>query len=273
MNLCLVMQTEHGVSQRAACRALKLSRSAPYYRPVVKDDGPVIEAVSQHVTDNPGHGFSLLEQSFRAEGQPWGKTRLWRVYCELKLNFPRRGKKRLPERVRAPLAVPAHCNETWSADFMSDALWSGRRFRTFNVIDDFNRESLRIEIDTSLPAQRVIRALDELIEVRGRPRRLRLDNGPELVSHALAAWARQHAIELVFIQPGKPTQNAYIERFNRTYRTEVLDRYIFNSLTEVRTMTEDWRYRYNHRRPHRALGGLPPARYAMAESTTTSTSE
>ncbi len=273
MELSLVMQKEYGLSARRACRALRLSRSAPYYRPVVKDDEPVIEAVSNYVAENPGQGFFLLHQSFRAEGKPWGKTRLWRVYRELKLNFPRRGRKRLPERIREPLEVPVQRNETWSADFMSDALWSGRRFRTFNVIDDFNRESLRIEIDTSLPAVRVIRALDELIEVRGKPRRLRLDNGPELVSHALATWARQQGIELHFIQPGKPTQNAYIERFNRTYRTEVLDRYVFNTLSEVRRMTEDWRQRYNHRRPHRALGGLPPVRYAMAKSPTTSTSE
>lgn len=179
----------------------------------------------------------------------------------------------LPARIREPLLLPVLANHTWSADFMADALWSGRRFRTFNVIDDFNRESLRIEIDTSLPALRVIRALDELIELRGKPRRLRLDNGPELISQALADWAQRHRVDLVFIQPGKPTQNAYIERFNRTYRTEVLDRYVFTSLPEVRRMTEDWRHRYNHLRPHRSLGIVPPARYAMTESPTASTSE
>lgn len=266
MELLLAMQADHGLSARRCCRALGLSRSAPYYQPVVKDDGPVIEAISGYVTDNPGHGFGLLADTFRDEQAPWGKTRLWRVYRELKFNLPRRGKKRLPARIREPLEIPMQANDTWSADFMADALWSGRRFRTFNVIDDFNRESLRIEIDTSLPAARVIRALDELIEVRGKPGRLRLDNGPELISKLLADWARQHGIELVFIQPGKPTQNAYIERFNRTFRTEVLDRYVFNSLPEVRRMAEDWRYRYNHRRPHRALGGIPPARYAVAQS-------
>jgi putative transposase len=153
------------------------------------------------------------------------------------------------------------------------ALGSGRRFRTFNVIDDFSREALRIEIDTSLPSGRVIRALDELVELRGKPKRLRLDNGPELISHALAQWARDNLVELCFIQPGKPTQNALIERFNRTVRTEVLDRYIFNSMNEVRQMLEDWRHRYNHQRPHSALGGVPPARYAMAHSSTSSTSE
>ncbi len=119
----------------------------------------------------------------------------------------------------------------------------------------------------------MIRALNELMELRGKPKRLRLDNGPELISHALALWARDNLIELCFIQPGKPTQNALIERFNRTVRTEVLDRYIFNSMSEVRQMLEDWRHRYNHQRPHSALGDVPPARYAMAHSIPSSTSE
>jgi putative transposase len=119
---------------------------------------------------------------------------------------------------------------------------------------------------------RVIRALDELIEIRGKPSRLRLDNGPELISATRADWARNHAIQLSFIQPGKPTQNAYIERFSRTYRTEVLDRYIFNTVPEVRRMTEDWRHRYNHLRPHRPLGNIPPARYAVSQSLQPSTS-
>lgn len=265
MDLCLAMQTDHGLSARTACRALRLSRSAPYYRPRPRQDEPIIEAVSYHIADNPGHGFGLLYKTLRAAALPCGKTRLWRVYRELKLNRPRRGKKRLPARIREPLIVPQQWNETWSADFMADALWSGRRFRTFNVIDDYNREALRIEIDTSLPAARVVRALDELIELRGNPKRLRLDNGPELVSLALSQWADRHGIALTFIQPGKPTQNAYIERFNRTYRTEVLDRYIFNTLTEVRTMTEDWRQRYNQRRPHQALGDVPPSRYNVTQ--------
>ena len=156
-------------------------------------------------------------------------------------------------------------HHTWSADFMCDALWSDRRFRAFNI-NDFNRESLRIEIDTSLPSARVIRALDELVKVHGAPRRLRLDNGPEFISAALRIWAHRHALELLHIQRGKPTQNALIERFNRTYRNEVLDRYVFNRLTEVRRMTEDWRQRYNHQRPHRLLAGQSPVGYAVAQS-------
>jgi putative transposase len=145
-------------------------------------------------------------------------------------------------------------------------LWSGRRFRTFNVIDDFNREALRIEIDTSLPARRVVRALDELIEIRGKPAGLRMDNGPELISDELEKWARRHGIERRVIQPGRPMQNGLIERFNRTYREEVLNCYVFETLGEVRRMTADWITRYNEIRPHESLGNLAPRQYRMAQS-------
>lgn len=266
------MQTDHGLSARRADRVLCLSRSARHYRPRVRDDAPLIAAIEAHLKDNPGHGFGLLfDGALRPLG--WGKTRAWRVYTALKFNLPRRGKRRLPDRIREPLEIPLTANHTWSADFMADALWSGRRFRTFNVNDDFNRESMKIEIDTSLPSTRVIRALDELVEVRGAPKRLRLDNGPEFISAALQQWAQRHGVALVHIQPGKPTQNAYIERFNRTFRTEVLDRFVFTTLDEVRRMAEDWRDRYNHLRPHRSLGGLSPIHYAMAHSPSTSTFE
>lgn len=266
------MQTDHGLSARRADRVLSLSRSARHYRPRIRDDGPLIAAIEAHLKDNPGHGFGLLfDGALRPLG--WGKTRAWRVYAALKFNLPRRGKRRLPERIREPLEIPLAANHTWSADFMADALWSGRRFRTFNVNDDFNRESMKIEIDNSLPSARVIRALDELVEVRGAPKRLRLDNGPEFISDALRQWAQRHGVTLVHIQPGKPTQNAYIERFNRTFRTEVLDRFVFTTLDEVRRMAEDWRHRYNHHRPHRSLGGLSPIHYALAHSPSTSTFE
>lgn len=266
------MQTTHGLSARRADRALRLSRSARHYRPRVRDDGPLIALIEAHVKDNPGHGFGLLfDCALRPQG--WGKTRAWRVYTALRLNLPRRGKRRLPDRIREPLERPQVANHTWSADFMADALWSGRRFRTFNVNDDFNRESMKIEIDSSLPSARVIRALDELVELRGSPKRLRLDNGPEFISAALQQWAQRHGVTLVHIQPGKPTQNAYIERFNRTFRTEVLDRFVFTTLDEVRRMAEDWRHRYNHQRPHRSLGGLSPIHFTMAQSPSTSTSK
>ena len=243
------LMTEHGMSQRRACVTSGIARSTLRYRPTSRDDSGVITFIQAHMALNPRHGFGLLYDSARHQGKPWGKTVLWRVYCELRLNLPRRGKKRLPARIKQPLEAAGQPNQSWSCDFMSDALWSGRRFRTFNVIDEFNREGLRIEVDTSLPAARVIRALNELVEVRGAPLSIRLDNGPEFIADALAKWAQSKGIALNHIQPGKPTQNAYVERFNKTYRTEVLDCYVFDSLKEVRDMTADWLHRYNHYRP------------------------
>ena len=145
---------------------------------------------------------------------------------------------------------------------MSDALYHGARFRTFNVIDDHNREALAIEIDTSLRAPRVIRVLERLKEQRGVPDVLRLDNGPEFISQVLADWCKENGVAIRHIQPGKPNQNAYIERFNRTYRNEVLNLYLFRSLDEVREITSRWINEYNEQRPHDALGGLPPCVYA-----------
>ena len=148
----------------------------------------------------------------------------------MRLNIRRKIKKRLPARVKIPLATAESINHCWSIDFMHDALVCGRRFRTFNVVDDFNREALKIEIDLNIPAQRVVRVLDRIVANRGYTLKMRMDNGPELVSVALAQWAEEHGVMLEFIKPGKPTQNAFIERFNRTYRTEVLDFYLFRTL-------------------------------------------
>jgi putative transposase len=165
-------------------------------------------------------------------------------------------------RTPRPLVPPQIANQSWSLDFMSDSLLNGRSFRTLNILDDFNREGLWIEVDTSIPAERVLRVLDMLALWRGYPEQLRLDNGPELISKAMANWAAQHQVRLAFIQPGKPAQNAYIERFNRTYREAVLDAYLFSSIEEAQAISEDWLEEYNAIRPHDALGGLPPYQYA-----------
>uniref|UniRef100_UPI000365D49F IS3 family transposase n=1 Tax=Marinobacterium rhizophilum TaxID=420402 RepID=UPI000365D49F len=173
-------------------------------------------------------------------------------------NLRRKGKKRLPSRSPEPLAVPVQVNHCWSMDFMHDALRCSRKFRTFNVVDDFNREALAIEIDLNLPATRVIRTLERVVAWRGKPLKVRVDNGPEFISLALAEWAEYNNVVLEFIEPGKPTQNSYIERFNRTYRHEVLDFYIFSTLTEVRDITEKWLIEYNDERPHESLDDLSP---------------
>lgn len=144
---------------------------------------------------------------------------------------------------------------------MSDALWCGRRFRTFNLIDDYNREALTIDVDRSLPAGRVVRALDRAAAWRGYPKKLRVDNGPELTSVRLADWADDNDVELEFTEPGRPMQNGFVERFNRTYRTEVLDLYIFKKLKEVQEITDNWVIEYNEERPHESLGNLTPKEY------------
>jgi putative transposase len=182
----------------------------------------------------------------------------------MKLNIRRRAKKRLPERIKQPLHVPTGPNQVWSIDFMSDSLVDGRRVRLLNIIDDFNRESLAIEVDTSLPTLRVIRVLERLTAERGCPTVIRCDNGPEFISHVLAIWCNQESrkITLQFIQPGKPMQNGYIERKNGSIRRELLNTYLFTSLAEVRTMSEEWRIDYNTERPHKSLGYLSPLQYA-----------
>ena len=179
----------------------------------------------------------------------------------------------MPVRNPARLATPEAINQSWSIDFMHDSLVCGRRFRTFNVVDDFNREALAIEIDLNIPAQRVIRVLDRIVAHRGYPLKLRMDNGPEFISLTLAQWAEDHGVQLEFIQPGKPTQNAFIERFNRTYRTGILDFYLFRTLNEVREITNRWLAEYNSERPHESLNNLTPEKYRlMAEKTETSKS-
>lgn len=255
------MRGEHGLSIRKACTALTLSRSVYAYQPRPRDDSPIIEALTSLADKYPRYGFAKMFQMIRRQGHAWNHKRVYRVYCALNLNLRRKGKKRLPSRNPQPLAVPDLANICWSIDFMSDALYSGMRFRTFNVVDDFNREGLDIEVDTSLPAPRVIRVLDRIAAWRGYPQKLRMDNGPELISVAMADWAEEHDVQLDFIQPGKPTQNSYIERFNRTYREEVLDLYIFSRLSEVREITDRWLREYNEERPHESLGNLTPAEY------------
>jgi putative transposase len=175
------------------------------------------------------------------------------------LNIARRTKKRLPKRERQPIEVPAVPNAVWGLDFMSDALYGGRRFRTLNILDEGVREALDIVVDTSIPAARLVRALDELVSWRGKPEAIRCDNGPEILAQVFVDWCETHQVEIRYIQPGKPNQNAYVERFNRTYRQEVLNAYLFETMDQVRTITREWMREYNERRPHDALGRIPPS--------------
>jgi len=221
----------------------------------------VIEVLLELADQYPRYGFGKLFPILRRRGHRWNHKRVHRIYCELKLNLRRKGKKRLPTRNPDPLSVPESINQCWSADFMSDALWCGRRFRTFNLVDDYNREVLTIEVAKSLTAESVVTALDRVAAWRGYPQKLRVDNGPELTGIKLATWAEQHGVTLEFIKPGRPMQNGFVERFNRTYRTEVLDMFVFKHLKEVEEITENWVKQYNEERPHESLGNLTPKEY------------
>ena len=206
----------------------------------------------------PTEGFWKMYYRIRKEGLTWNHKRIHRVYKLLKLNMKRKGKRRLPARILQPLQAVDQINASWSMDFMSDALMSGRKFRTLNLMDDYNREALGIEVDTSLPAERVVRVLEQITDWRGLPKRIRVDNGPEFISSKLALWCKEKGITLQFIQPGKPTQNAYIERFNGSFRKHVLDAYLFENLDQVRALAEEWMDDYNSYRPHDALNGRSP---------------
>jgi len=246
---------------------VSLRRSVYRYRPRPGRDGEIIKLLLELAYSRPEQGFGKLFKRLRRLGYEWNHKRVYRVYCGLKLNKRRKGKRRLPTRNPAPLAVSQAMNECWSADFMSDALWDGRRFRTFNVVDDFNREALAIEVDFSLTAERVVRVLERIAAVRGYPLKLRTDNGPEFIAVALADWAEQHGVTLEFIKPGKPMQNGFIERFNRSYREAVLDMFVFQTLDEVRAQTEEWLKEYNEERPHESLGDMTPREFLLTQST------
>jgi len=265
----------NGLPIRRACQAIGLAR-ATYYRPRIdwaRRDASVMAALTTLVAVKSRWGFWKCFDRLRLDGHGWNHKRVWRVYRGLHLNLPRRMKKRLPLRLPQPLVVIPQPNAVWAVDFMSDTLYGGRRFRTLNILDEGVREGLAIEVDTSLPAERLIRVLDQVTAWRGVPKAIRLDNGPELLAERFVTWCTDRGIELRYIQPGKPEQNAFIERFNRSYRHEVLNAYVFESLDQVREITADWLISYNEERPHEALAGLPPATYRAQLTARSSLSE
>jgi putative transposase len=260
------MLLEQKLSLRQACKLVSMSRSSMQYKHKPKEDERLIESLRQLVEKHPAIGFWKCYYRLRRAGATCNHKRLYRIYKLLGLNIRRRINRRLPARVREPLFVPESINQGWSMDFVSDALVDGRRFRVLNIIDDYNRESLALEVDTSLPALRVIRVLEWLKASRGKPAAIRVDNGPEFISEKLQQWCEENQIKLLFIQPGKPVQNAFIERNNGSLRRELLDAYLFGSLKEVRLMAEEWRQDYNCCRPHQALGFVPPTEYIQSVS-------
>jgi putative transposase len=207
----------HEPSQRRACRVIGIGRSAQRYAAKRIDDTSIVDTLSTLAERHPRYGFPKLFTLARRAGQEGNHKRVWRVYCHMKLNMRRRFKKRYRPEVPETLVQPIRPNQAWSVDFMSDCLSDGRALRAFNVIDDYNREALCIDTELSLTAERIIRTRNRVLLMRGKPERVCLDHGPEFTSDAFGQWAVDKDIDLDFNEPGKPTQNAFIERFNGTY--------------------------------------------------------
>ncbi|MBL4890802.1 MAG: IS3 family transposase [Rhizobiaceae bacterium] len=250
-----------GVSIALACRAFQISECCyRYERKLSDENAEIVEWLVKLTSNRRTWGFGLCYLYLRnVKGFVWNHKRVYRIYCELELNLRIRPKKRLKREKPDTLAVPDAANHTWSMDFMADQLADGRPIRTLNVLDDFNREGLGIEVDFSLPAERVVRSLNWIIEWRGKPLTIRVDNGPEYISGKLMAWAERMGIHIQYIQPGKPQQNAYIERYNRTVRHEWLDQNIFETIEEAQEQATEWLWTYNNDRPNMAIGGITPA--------------
>lgn len=256
-----------GIPIKLAYQASMISECCYRYESKQSAENDEIADWLIRLTDNNRTwGFGLCYLYLRnVEGFGWNHKSGYHLYRLLELNLRIKPRKRLVPDKPQPLSVPQAVNQVWSMDFMHDQLEDGRSFRLLNIIDDFNREALGIEVDFSLPTLRVIRTLTQVIAWRGKPQVIRCDNGPEYISAAIEAWAKSWGIRFEHIEPGKPQQNAYVERFNRTVRYEWLSQYHWSDLDAVRMHATQWMWMYNHERPNMALGGITPKqRLAMA---------
>lgn len=256
------VQEAHKLSERRAGRLFAISNSSLRYQSRKPDDAAIRQRLKALATERPRFGFRRLGVLLEREGVTVNHKRLHRLYREEGLVLRKRRRQRAASVTRAPLSSPVRAGQRFSMDFVSDSLASGRSFRAFNIVDDYTRECLAIEVDTSLPGERVVRVLDRLIESGKKPEVIVVDNGPEFTSKAVDAWATRNKVHLRFIDPGKPMQNAYIESFNGKFRDECLNQHWFESVAEAREISERWREDYNQERPHSGLNQQTPAEFA-----------
>jgi putative transposase len=251
------LQQAYAMSQRHACALVRLSRKAASYQPAPRTDAPLVARLKALGEQYPRYGYLMLHALMKSEGLVVNRKRTYRLYCELGMQVRTKKRKKLV-RPRLPMAVPSQSNERWSLDFVSDQLANGRRIRILNIVDDFSRTCVGQLVDTSISGARLARYLDELKTERGLPTTIVLDNGPELTSKAMFLWSQRCHVKLQFIQPGKPTQNAFVESFNGKFRDHCLNQHWFIDLDEARRVVEAWRRHYNEVRPHSALGCVSP---------------
>ena len=253
--------TDHGLSERRACRLADLDRSTFQYEKQAGGDEALRNRLRELAGERRRFGYRRLGILLAREGLEANHKKLYRIYAEEKLAVRRRKGRKRALGTRRPMTLPTRPNERWSLDFVSDALTNGRRFRVLCVVDDYSREALATLPEFSISGLRLARELDRLIATRGRPRTIVSDNGTEMTSHAIFKWAQHRRVEWHYIAPGKPTQNAFVESFNGRLRDECLNEHLFDRLSEARQIIEAWRVDFNLNRPHTALGGLAPSQF------------
>lgn len=256
---------ERQATERRACRLLGLSRATWRYRSQRVEPVGLREAIREIAYRWPRYGYRMVHWFARhQQGFEVGQRRVRRIYRQEGLSVRKRRCRRLKPVARVPRTIPTRPNERWSIDFVHDQLADGRTIRVLTAVDDFSRENVALKAGTSLPATTVTAALDQAIHERGRtPKAIVCDNGTEFTSLVFLKWAARHGIEIQFIEPGKPTQNAFVESFNGRLRDECLNTNWFANLTAARQILTEWRRHYNRQRPHSALGYMPPARFAL----------
>ena len=260
------LQDGFGVSQRRSCRVLDVVRSTIQYRSRRPDDSALRGELIGLAAQRRRFGYRRLTVLLRRGGLLVNHKKVYRLYREAGLAVRRRKRRKLAAGARIVLAPPTQPNQRWSMDFMGDSLATGRTFRILNLVDDYSREAIATEVDTSLPGLRVVRVLERVAETRPLPAMIVCDNGPEFTGRALDSWAYVHGVQLHFIRPGKPIENAFVESFNGRLRDECLNENWFADLQEARTKIGAWRIDYNEVRPHSALGNRTPIEYALGES-------
>ena len=251
-----------GLAERRACRLVGIHRSVVRYQGQRQEVAGLRERLRELAAQRRRYGYRRLWVLLRRENFLVNHKRVYRLYQEEGLGLRKRKRKRTCSVQRRAVEAPTQANERWSMDFVADSLADGRRIRVLTIVDDFTRESVAMEVDTSLPGARVVRVLDHLGATRGLPETIVTDNGPEFAGKTLDTWAYQHGVQVHFIEPGKPTQNAYIESFNGRLRDECLNEHWFTSLAEARTVIEAWRQDYNGVRPHSSLENMTPEEFA-----------
>ena len=250
------------MSERRACGLVGLALSVWQYKSKKADETPLKTRMLEIAHERPRFGYRRLWVMLRREGLRGNRKRVYRLYREMGLAVRKRKRKKIAAASRAPVWAPTRPNQRWSMDFTLDGLNGGRRFRTLNIVDDFSRECLAIEVDFSLPGSRVVRVLEQLAECRGLPHTIVIDNGPEFAGKALDAWAYEKGVTLQFIRPGKPVENAYIESFNGKFRDECLNSNFFLNLRHAKALIAKWKDDYNTKRPHSSLGNLTPQEFS-----------